>query len=436
MAIVGTDLELFRGLSTYLPGRTPWDCLMANRGETIGKPVVIWELGRETLVGVGAIGAIEASGPRRFEEVRERLSSFMAHCSLGGPQNEVPGCLFAMGGFSFASGRTGWPGFKESLFYLPERTYCRRSGLDTIESQWTVTDADRAARATGYPPARLELTRNGSPTPDLTEDMGRAQWMDLVRATLDRIRQGVFSKAVLARSVTVPLPPGRSSLDIFETLRDAYPDCFRFLLDDGQGNAFLGASPERLVSSIHGMIHTEAVAGTMRCEPGDDSDAIARRLLDSKKDRAEHDAVLRHLREVLEPICYKIDMYETEVMRLPHLLHLRTRIRGFNKPRTDVLDLVAGLHPTPAVAGWPRTEALDWIAHMESEDRGWYAGPIGQLDFSGKGDFAVGIRSIAIRGDKARVFAGAGIVEGSDPEQEWNETEIKMRGMLDAIARD
>ena len=101
-----------------------------------------------------------------------------------------------------------------------------------------------------------------------------------------------------------------------------------------------------------------------------------------------------------------------------------------------MLEFVARLHPTPAVAGWPRAEALDWIAQVEPGERGWYAGGVGWMNESGDGDFAVGIRSIAIRGEEARVFAGAGIVEGSDPEQEWNETEIKMKGMLDAIARD
>ena len=100
-----------------------------------------------------------------------------------------------------------------------------------------------------------------------------------------------------------------------------------------------------------------------------------------------------------------------------------------------VLDLVSRIHPTPAVGGSPRAEALDWIRRVEPESRGWYAGGVGWVDANGNGEFAVGIRSIAIRGNQARVFAGAGIVEGSDPEQEWNETELKMQGMLDAIAR-
>jgi menaquinone-specific isochorismate synthase len=382
---------------------------------------VAWETpGGEARVGIGAIGAVAASGPNRFEEVRTRIQALIERCSFGEP--------FAFGGFAFASGR-------DSLFYLPELTFCRTPERDTVETRWTVTDAERATREAGPRSALPGLAYDDASAPDGATGGNRETWLDAVRLTLDRIRGGAFSKAVLARSVTVSLPRGRSSLDIFASLRESYPNCFRFLIDDGRGNAFLGASPERLVSH-RGTIATEAVAGTMRCEPGDDEDEVARRLLESRKDRAEHDAVLRHLREALEPFCTKVDVGETEVMRLPHLLHLRTRIRAWDRPPAHVLDLASRLHPTPAVAGWPRAQALDWIARVEAEDRGWYAGPVGWLDVEGEGDFAVGIRSVTIRGDQARVFAGAGIVEGSDPEQEWNETELKMKGILDAIARD
>ena len=108
---------------------------------------MVWESPAESLAGVGAIGAVEASGPDRFEEVRDRVAALMERCSFGGPSNEVgwrP--LFALGGFAFTTGGTGWPGFRESLFYLPERTFCHRPVLDTVETRWTITDVDRAAR--------------------------------------------------------------------------------------------------------------------------------------------------------------------------------------------------------------------------------------------------------------------------------------------------
>jgi len=124
------------------------------------------------------------------------------------------------------------------------------------------------------------------------------------------------------------------------------------------------------------------------------------------------------------------------VMMLQHMLHLRTPARGQANKGSHVLDLVARLHPTPAVAGRPCDRALALIREMEPSPRGWYAGPVGWVNARGDGDFAVGIRSVSVRGGRARLFAGAGIVEGSDPDLEWSETELKMRPILDAIARD
>jgi isochorismate synthase EntC len=164
---------------------------------------------------------------------------------------------------------------------------------------------------------------------------------------------------------------------------------------------------------------------------------LARALDTRAKDRSEQGVVVRHLLETLGAVCGTLEAPETpEVMRLPHLLHLRTRVRGLAREGANVLDLVSRLHPTPAVAGWPRAEALEWIRRVESGDRGWYSGAVGWVNAAGEGDFAVGIRAVGIRARCARVFAGAGVVEGSDPELEWNETELKMKGILDAIARD
>jgi len=267
--------------------------------------------------------------------------------------------------------------------------------------------------------------------------MARARWNEIVRQSLDRIREGQFSKVVLARTNAVPLRESTTVLAILDSLRGAYPHCYRFLIADGTGNAFLGASPERLVRLAEGQILTEAVAGTLRCDAGDDVLALGQELAGSEKNRSEHRIVLDHLLETLKPVCETIDAPRApEVMRLPHLLHLRTQVEGRARAGAHVLDLVSRLHPTPAVAGWPRQEALAWIARAEAEDRGWYAGPVGWVDAKGNGDFAVGIRSVTVQDRAARIFAGAGIVEGSDPELEWREIDLKMKGILDAIARD
>jgi menaquinone-specific isochorismate synthase len=388
-----------------VPGKSPWDCLMEIRDEIEGSPTVVWESpDGASFAGVGAAYRVEVTGPGRFEEARARLEAIF--------ESNGNHYLAAIGGFSFET---------DGLFFVPQRTYCKTSAFrETREIRLEVEEVP-AARAPDVPdePAPWE----------------RPEWNDAVRRTLDRIREGSLTKAVLARSLVIPVGRGTRALDLLATLREMYPTCYRFLLDDGRGRAFLGASPERLVKLEDARFDTEAVAGTQRCEPGDDTEAMARKLLARAKDQREHQVVLRHILQAVSPVAMEVRTSEAEVIRLPHLMHLRTRIHGVRQEKS-VLGFVSRLHPTPAVAGWPRAAALDWIRRTEPSPRGWYAGCVGWVDTFGDGDFAVGIRSIALHGDRARVFAGAGIVEGSDPEQEWHETELKMKGILDAIARD
>jgi len=386
--------------------RGPWETLVAIRDEIQGKPVAIWEGTLDSArIGIGAVRRVETSGPGRFQSARDRLEGAGA---------------FAMGGFSFAEEPGGgWPGFPGLSLVIPERILRGEPGRG-FETRCTSSApiVDRPGSADPLPPAT---------------SWTREEWIEAVRHTLDQIRAGAFAKVVLARSRTIQLEETQDALAIYAALREAYPTCHRFLIDDGSGNAFLGASPENLLRLDMCLVTTEAVAGTLRCGSRDNPEISARKLLESAKDRAEHDLVVRHLIEALSPVC-KLRSLDPEVMRLPHLLHIRTGLRGA-ATNAHVLDLVSRIHPTPAVGGSPRAEALEWIRRVEPESRGWYAGGVGWVDPRGDGEFAVGIRSIAIRGNKARVFAGAGIVEGSDPEQEWNETELKMQGMLDAIAR-
>jgi menaquinone-specific isochorismate synthase len=416
-----------RGESAPAEASTPWECLEQAREESAGEPLFLWEApdGR-SIAGIGAVARLTAAGPGRFEEMRIRLARLFGRASHQGTVPAgFPGAV-AIGGFSFdeQAGRPGWPGFPDAAFHVPSRTFWN-TPAGTIETRWS-PDEEGAAES-------------GFPEPELAsaESWDRAAWLDAVRLTLDRIRAGAFTKVVLARSVDVVLERPADVGGIMATLRSAYPTCYRFLIADGRGNAFLGASPERLVRLAGREVLTEAVAGTQRCEPGEEGSALGRSLAASSKDRSEHGIVLRHLLDTLAPLCGALEAPESpEVMRLPHLLHLRTPVRGLVREGAHALDLVARIHPTPAIAGWPRSEALDWIRRVEGLSRGWYAGPIGWVNAAGEGDFAVGIRSIAIHAGVARIFAGAGIVEGSDPEQEWNETELKMRGILDALARD
>src|SRR5690606_24097922 len=255
-----------------------------------------------------------------------------------------------------------------------------------------------------------------------------SDWHAQVRAILDGIARGEIEKIVLARRVDALLPSTPDVPALLERLRDLAPECVRFAL--GVGSAvFLGATPERLVKKAGDQFETEAVAGSF--PTGGEAPL---RLLESEKDRFEQAIVLRQILDGLGPLALSLDAASTpELHVLRHVAHLRTRVRGVLRSEQHVLDLVERLHPTPAVAGSPTPRALAWIAEREPDERGWYAGPLGCFDARGDGEFVVALRSGVLVDRTLSLYAGCGIVAGSEPESELVETRWKLAALLGAL---
>lgn len=370
----------------------------------------------ETLSASGAVARFEASGPGRFEAARRWLEALAREATVESDGAEAP-ALLAVGGFSFATGSAGAAAsLGDAAFFVPAVLDRAAPGRPAVRTTWRRSDPE------GPPTPPFHEWRH-APLPGWTE----AEWGEAVRAALERIDAGSLEKVVLARSVEVR---GDSPLDpwsLTARLVEANPHCYRYLVRPAGRAAFLGASPERLVSLRGGAVASDAVAGTARSD-GDS-------LLASEKDRNEHEFVVRHIVEALGPLCSSIAAEPSpSLQRHRHLSHLRTRVTGSAPAGVHVLDLVARVHPTPAVAGVPRDRALAFLRENEPSHRGWYAGAVGWMDAAGDGDFAVGIRSALVEGTRALLFAGAGIVRGSDPAAEWAETDVKLTVMREAIA--
>nr|NLU60538.1 isochorismate synthase [Pseudomonas sp. BIGb0427] len=187
-----------------------------------------------------------------------------------------------------------------------------------------------------------------------------------------------------------------------------------------QQSCFIGASPERLVKLDGGRLRTLALAGTSRRDPADpQQDAqLAQALLDCEKNRHEHALVVQIIESGLAPWASQLQVPATpSVQRLSRVQHLSTVIEGRLRPQTSLLQVVEALHPTPAVGGHERQQAMEHIRHCEGFDRGWYAAPLGWLDARGNGEFIVGLRSALLNGEQARLFAGCGIVPLLGPGQ-------------------
>ena len=256
-------------------------------------------------------------------------------------------------------------------------------------------------------------------------DDDRARWRERVLEALAAIEGGAVSKIVLARSVRLAAESAIDARDLARSMLRAH-GTYRYLLRRGEV-VFAGASPERLVEKRGDLVRTEAVAGTAPAEH--DGSPLEQR----EKDRREHLAVVLAIDETLAPQTLALEHSDEPLIRtLGPVSHLVTPFEGRVAPETHVLDLAAALHPTPAVAGTPRDVALEFIARHEPA-RGWYAGPIGWHDRNGDGELAVALRCVRIEGTAVEVFAGAGIVSGSDPDAEFDETTLKMRSTLASL---
>jgi menaquinone-specific isochorismate synthase len=256
-----------------------------------------------------------------------------------------------------------------------------------------------------------------------------------VSTALRRIDEGKYGKIVLARAVDLVFDNPCYPIRILHRLRREYARCSAFSLQNDDGCSFIGATPERLVSVREGHYFTEAIAGSAPRGASASEDArLADALLRSDKDLREHRLVSESIERRLAGIgLYPEFTDRPGLLSLPNVQHLRTPITGQLGPGLHLLDLAETLHPTPAVGGSPREAALPDIAALEPFSRGLFAGLLGWFDLSGNGEFSVGIRSARVQGRSARVYAGAGILNGSDPELEYQETSLKMQALLASI---
>lgn len=259
------------------------------------------------------------------------------------------------------------------------------------------------------------------------------EWCASLAAARDALRAGTARKVVLARDLVItcdaPIPRAR----VLRRLLRNYATSYVFAMP-----TLTGASPELLVARRGDLVRSQPMAGTTGRSPDPVADArLAASLLASHKDRIEHQITIDMVHETLLSWCSYLDAEtEPQVVSMANLHHLATSVEGrLSQPLPSVLELVAALHPTPAVGGDPRGAALRLIAQHERFDRGSYAAPVGWIDHRGNGEFAVGVRSAEIRDNTARLFAGVGVVADSDPTAELEETRVKLEVMLGAIVR-
>ncbi len=346
--------------------------------------------------------------------------------------NESSGssCVVALGAFAFDRGAP-------ATLVVPSVTWCR----DAHGRTWRVDVRKRDASHAQDAPCTRDSSLSEDPCaivdpPTLEQVPPAAAYARAVARAVADIRAGRLFKVVLGRLVEMQLSsPAVPSL-LLRTLSDPGGLFSPFSVPTSSGR-LVGASPELLISRRAATVTSHPLAGTVPLN-GSEDDAQVQRLFDSEKDRAEHRLVVDAIVAALERSCSPLTVPPTPtVVRLGSDARLGTLIHGaLNRSDTCAstsLALLARLHPTPAVAGVPRAAALERIAALEPAPRGYWAGAVGWTDGTGDGEWVLAIRSVELRGLRALVRAGAGIVEGSEPGRELEETTVKLRPVLDAL---
>jgi len=386
--------------------------------------ILSWVRRGEGLVGWGRAETFTARGPQRFTEAQAWWGNAARHAVV---RDEVG--LPGTGPVVFGSVPFADDSAEEAVFIVPEVVVGHRGG------RWWLTTASRDPQLRPIPVV--------APTtpPEAPEDvsfsdgaLSPTEWAGAVAEAVTRITRGDLDKVVLARDLCVEAASPVDARWILGQLAQRYDNTWTFSV-----GGLLGATPELLVRRDKGLVTSRVLAGTIRRTGDDGKDlALAGSLARSSKDLEEHEYAVRSVAEALAPHCSSMNVPESPfVLHLTNVMHLATDVAGVSSDDASSLALAASLHPSAAVGGTPTADAVALIGELEGMDRGRYAGPVGWMDATGDGEWGIALRCGQFVDDAATalwIYAGCGIVAGSDPESEVAESDAKFVPMRDALS--
>ena len=415
-----------------------------------GQERYYWENQNDKIAFAGIGNAIEltAWGAERFQKIASQVRELFADATILGSDNPLTSPRL-FGGFSFRSDFTPdntWSIYTPAYFVLPhyQLVSIGNEMWLTINAQIPLDENpdDLVGELKSALAQKLSQLKAGewnvinlqqSSLKQVNYPMTYEMWDEMISLATDRIRDGELNKVVLSRVAELQFENRVNMMPILRHLADHYAECYRFLFEPRPSFAFYGASPE-LLAGVHGeKVQTMGLAGSIgRGETPESDQVLGDELLNSKKDQHEHQIVVDKIKDRLQPLTDSLSIEETGLLKLSNIQHLYTPIQGTLKRSGGVLSVVEALHPTPALGGDPREIAMQVIRDSEPIPRGWYGAPVGWIDSNLDGQFSVAIRSAVAQESRVWVYSGAGIVEDSLPQKEWDETALKFRPMLNA----
>ncbi|WP_026569615.1 MULTISPECIES: isochorismate synthase MenF [Sediminibacillus] len=394
------------------------------------------------LAGAGEAHALIASGEKRFEQMENKWKKMIQQAIIHNPQRQPGTGPIAFGGFSFDPAKPAtslWKSFPDSKLRIPAYLLTVVNGKHYLTSNIVVYQDDRAADIEQRmdKDRRLLLSSATLPEGPVVSEKSEVEpmaWKQLVREATETIKQGETEKIVLARELRVQFSDKAHVAPVLKALTESQTNSYIFAFENDE-DCFLGATPERLVKVEDQKLLSTCLAGTApRGTTEAEDNRIGEQLLTDEKNRSEHQFVVEMIKKAVSACCDHVRVPDEPVLYpLKNLQHLYTPVEAVLHDGYTILDIVKRLHPTPALGGLPSEESVAFIREHEHLDRGWYGAPIGWLDAYQNGEFAVAIRSALIQDDHASLFAGCGVVKDSNPEEEYQETNIKFTPILSVL---
>ena len=399
----------------------------------------------EAIAAIGTLDKIEVSGQDRFTKSEEFIKNCLENIIPISDKNQTFSLPRFFCNFSFFDQhkKADYP-FPSATVFLPCWQIAVKNNRCTLIMNTIINSRMNITKVLDNLQYHLEIIRSLH-THSLNMDKSPLNLYKKITNNGDKFKTSVASvleiihanhlrKIVLADTLDVSANHDFNLLNSLNNLRQSHPNCNVFSTSNGKGQNFIGASPERLISIHKQQLITDALAGSAPRGKNPTEDATnANNLVNSTKEKHEHKLVLDFITQHLSQLGLFPQVLAPRLRQLSNIQHLWTPISAVVPNHIHPLQIVAQLHPTPAVAGAARDIACAEIRRYESFERGLYAAPLGWVDAEGNCEFIVGIRSALIDGNYARLYAGAGIVAGSDPEKEFAEVQLKLQALLKAL---
>jgi menaquinone-specific isochorismate synthase len=393
-----------------------------------------------SLMGLGTALEMSSNGLGRFsaisKSVRELQSKLISNWK--DEQNNFP---LICGGMKFTAehSEAEWQDFKDSDWFVPEFLLVKKSGSQNLFYNFVNQTSSIKKHADKFS-QRLEVllsmqNKMVNKSSKILSAKGlspkdKKKWKALVTDTLDKLAENQISKIVLSRRVDMVLSTDPGWDEVRKYFADNYSGCTTFIYHNNN-SAFFGASPERLIKFHDKKVTIDILAGSIsRGKTEDEDKALEREMMSSSKLNHEHDLVVHQVKKAISKYVSKIYSDKIPLKKLHNIQHLHTVMHSELVEDTNMFEIIEAIYPTGAICGEPRDKALSLIKKIEDYKRGLYSGLIGYFNLNDEGEFVVGIRSALLHENKLFAYAGCGIVEGSDPEKEFQETELKLKVIL------